>query len=33
MPDLYEYVKDKNIHYEIIPIDGDDGIMKIIKTP
>lgn len=28
---LYEYLEDNNIVFNIIPIDGDDGIMMIIK--
>lgn len=31
MEDLYEYVEREKLNYEIIQIDEDDGIMKIIK--
>lgn len=31
MEDLYEYVEAKGLNYEIIQIDSDDGIMKIIR--
>lgn len=31
MKDLYEYVEDNNIVYEVIQIDEDDGIMLIKK--
>ena len=31
MVGLYEFLKEKNIDYEIIPIDKDDGIMLIKK--
>lgn len=31
MEDLYNYVEEEKLNYEIIQIDSDDGIMKIIK--
>jgi len=31
MPSLYEYVGQNQIPYEVIQIDSDDGVMKIIK--
>ena len=32
MPSLYEYVEENKIPYEVIQIDSDDGVMKIIKV-
>jgi predicted O-methyltransferase YrrM len=32
MPDLYEYLEEKGIEYNRIPIDIDDGIIMIIKN-
>lgn len=32
MPDLYEYLEEKGITYNRIPIDIDDGIIMIIKN-
>lgn len=31
MQDLYEHLEDQKIPHNIIPIDGDDGIMMILK--
>lgn len=31
MEDLYEYVEEEKLNYQIIQIDSDDGIMKIIR--
>ncbi len=31
MEDLYTFVEEKNLNYQIIQIDSDDGIMKIIR--
>lgn len=31
MVGLYEYLEEKGIEYEVIQIDSDDGIMKIVK--
>ncbi len=31
MPELYDYLADNHIYYEIVWLDQDDGIIKIIK--
>jgi hypothetical protein len=31
MVGLWEYLEEENIHYNVLPIDEDDGVMMIIK--
>ncbi len=32
MVGLWEYLEEENIHYNVLPIDEDDGVMMIIKN-